>query len=282
MYQQRRRIGGAKPKRYGANSRASSRGTRVSASSYSRALKRPAASVSTGVPVELKSNDQSIHALFKYAANSVNTNVPYAAPPNNFVSAQSCHIHSIKRGTSSYNRIGRQVRLVSLHGKYFLELEGNTSGKPHTARVMFVLDRYPRSGTAATFNVVPYITDVLDLTTGQDNNVNGDAPYAFQNLSNTNRFRILHDKTIALNRSNYMKYQHGTVGAEVVAEAGSNEGYFVEFNVKINESAKYKEDADEGDYDKTDQGALIMLLINNNPTTGAEIRGSTRLRYTDA
>lgn len=288
MYQQRRRIGGAKPKRYGTNARSSSRGTRVPTSNYPRASKRTAPTLSTGIPVELKSSDQEIYATAKWSVNAA-TNVPYvggggggAPGANNFSASQSCHIHSIKRGTSSYNRIGRQIRLVSLHGRYSIKLIGNTSGQPETARVMFVLDRYPRAGTVGTYNVVPLTQDILDMTSGEDNAVNTRATFCFQNLSNTNRFRILHDKSIVLNRPSHMKYQHGPDGALVLSETGSNEGHFVEFNVKINESAKYKEDAEAGDYDKSDQGALLMLLLINDTLVEFHINGMTRLRYTDA
>lgn len=95
-------------------------------------------------------------------------------------------INLISAGTGESQRIGRKCKVTSIHLKGSIVFNDVTDANTTSdiVRVILYLDKQCNGATAA-------VADILDL--GQTTDV-----YAFRNLQNSSRFRVLYDKSYSM------------------------------------------------------------------------------------
>lgn len=121
-----------------------------------------------------------------------------------------------------------------------------------------------------------------------DTQANGDAPRAidilqsgtidsFRNMENASRFIVMKDKTITLNQQTRF-----TNGAN---EYAAEQERAIKFSWKGNMPIHYGTPTQPGDptvLDHIRSNNLCLLIIASNDTTGAQLSGHMRVKYTDS
>lgn len=95
-------------------------------------------------------------------------------------------LHHVAAGTGESNRVGRKITITSLHmrGNVYLPTTSNSGETSDVFRLVIYLDRHANGATAA-------VTDILETAD----------VFSFRNLVNSDRFKILHDKTITIDQN---------------------------------------------------------------------------------
>lgn len=158
----------------------------------------------------------------------------------------------ITAGAGESQRIGRKCKITSLHLKGRLILQQTTQNTvSNITRIIVYLDKQC-NGAAAT------VGDILDL--GQT-----DDYLAFRNLQNTQRFRILHDKTYTQN------YTAG--GGNGTASQYPETVRYFKLNINCNEQLEF--DGSTGaitDLTSNNFGILAIAETNNTSTIAYQYR----------
>ncbi len=167
-------------------------------------------------------------------------------------------LNLIPQGTTESNRIGRKCTIKSIHWRHNLQLpEIDADATPQeTGRIRLIMyqDKQCNGGAATT---------ALILNTSDVN--------SFHNLEEQGRFRILLDKTVAMN-----------------ATSGFSDGAGVASASAVNKYAVFKKKCTIPlEYSNTD-GALTGIRSNNvgilaisGGTATCDLSGRVRVRYSD-
>ena len=157
-------------------------------------------------------------------------------------------LNGMTRGDDISQRIGREVTLRSVQMTYQIGSKNNT-GLDQYVRAMLVYDSQANGGPT------PLISDILSASN----------TYAHRNLENRHRFKILYDRTIALNAS-------GEPGSRRVLKFYRRLNHPVTFNGNTG-----------GTIADIQTGALYFAAISSNPAGATDAFGlmQARVRYQD-
>lgn len=163
-------------------------------------------------------------------------------------------LNEIAQGAGESNRVGRKCTLKSIHLRGEFTLPAQTSATTSSERVRFIvyLDKQCNGATAA-------VTDILE-SGNQD---------SFLNLANKSRFRILGERTCALNA-------HGataTAGAYTFGEVVKN----FKMNLKCNLPLEF--DGATGAITELRSNNIRVLAISDSAVATCVFRW--RVRYAD-
>ena len=167
-------------------------------------------------------------------------------------------INGISQGTGETQRIGRKCTIKSINWRYTCVLKSQDAGaippKGDSIRAIMFLDKQA-NGTAAT------VTGILE----------SNEFLSFNNLSNSSRFVILHDKTITLNHQNL-----ASDGAAVVSSTNerSQHSFYSRCDIPIEFSSV------AGVMSEIRSNNLAILLVGQ--TGEMDFESKVRLRFTDA
>lgn len=164
-------------------------------------------------------------------------------------------INKIAQGTTEVQRDGRKCTISSIDWKYDLRLPERdavaTPEAPDVVRVIMYVDKQANGATAA-------VTDILETANYQ----------SFYNLANSQRFRILCDKTHNMNYSNL-----ASDGAGVVSSSGVVRSYTFHKSLKL----PLEFSATTGAITEIRSNNIGVLLISRNAVTG--FVSQLRLRF---
>jgi len=167
-------------------------------------------------------------------------------------------INLIATGTDYNNRIGRKVILKSVMVRALVspDIASNTTDD-QAIRCMLVYD-------AQTNSTLAGVNDILEA--GTTNNA-----YAFQNLNNRDRFKVLMDKTFA-------------TGKQVAASglAGSNTVHFIKKFKRLNHEVIFS--GTTAAIGSIQTGSLLWLVIGSSGAglTDGSVSWNSRIRFVDA
>lgn len=211
-------------------------------------------------------------------------------------------INLVQSGAGSWNRVGRQVRLLSVQYKFMLTQTwaGNTdpqklTKRPRTVRLVWVHDKAP-SGT------LPKKSDIFAFK----NQGGTEASHALcgLNYDNMQRFKIIRDhihvfspeqnsmeRVTGGNNANTLSNGSGIINTSVTSalvSGGDMRGRFVEGYIKLNIGTNYKSESNPMTIADISTGALYLIAMTTqgseeDPGIGvAAFNGNVRLNYYDA
>jgi len=160
-------------------------------------------------------------------------------------------LNGIQRGDDISNRIGRRITLrsIELRGYNYVT---TATGTDQIHRVMLVLDAQPNGAALTTAMVLETVSHLSP-----------------RNLENRMRFRILFDKTMALNSD---LANHEEPGARKIWKI------YKRFHIPVTFNA-----GDAGTIADITTNSLYLILIGSNAAgvTAGSFQGYSRLRFTD-
>ncbi|AXH76161.1 MAG: putative capsid protein [Circoviridae sp.] len=231
----------------------------------SKSYYRPTYIKTQRIHIETKSNDQPFN--FSPTSTGVSGNLT-----GEFKLGESVLIHQLERNNGSYGRVGNRVTLKNLfvNGQVQFNTNGGEAQKSPSLRVIFFIDKKPGDNP-------PSSSELLDLTGGPKNLTAVPDFYAYRNLPNVDRFRIIMDKRLSWNPSSLSQ------GTSNLLVPPKDLSFKIANNLK-DYQAMYKEDDLLGTYDKMTQGAICMMVLSDVETLSFDtinVKGNSRLRYTD-
>lgn len=166
--------------------------------------------------------------------------------------AVSTNLNVVAQGVGESQRIGRKITIRQIQGRMLVQCAASNAATAanDTLRVLLVQDRQANGATFA-------VTDVLQTASFQ----------AWRNLQNSNRFKVLLDKTITVN-------SYGGVVAATF-ESGRSTNFFIKCNIPI----EYDSTAATGAIatQRSNSLALVYLAEQSNVI----LTYNVRIRYTD-
>lgn len=167
----------------------------------------------------------------------------------------------IPRGPGPKDRIGNKIYIHSLNVFGVLRDPGGAFTTGQVARVMVVLDHQSNG-------VAPTIDEILDTTQATPDT------YAYRNLQNTTRFRVLMDKHIVQNRL------AGAYTGGAADWAGVKNVFRYNVNFKVPLKVEYKTSEINGFTSDIVYSNIWVVMINETGTSDW-VSVNTRIRYTD-
>ncbi len=166
-------------------------------------------------------------------------------------------INIIPQGVEEDGRVGRKCTITHINWRYNVSLleqdAGATPRNGDTVRVIMFLDKQANGATAA-------VTDILESADWQ----------SFNNLSNSGRFRTLHDKTYDLN---YLTLASDAAGVVSSAEVNIEDAFYKKCSIPIEFSAA------TGAITEIRSNNIGVLLISRSGAGG--FVSKIRLRFSD-
>ncbi len=162
-------------------------------------------------------------------------------------------VNIIPQGVTESDRVGRMCTIKSIGWRYRVSMPTiATLSSDDTVRVIMYLDKQANGATIGT-------TDLLETADFQ----------SFNNLSNSKRFRILHDKVYAMN----YRAGGGDGTANDAAPFGINATFFKKCNIPIEFSST------TGAIGEIRSNNIGVLLISEAGVAG--FNSKIRLRFSD-
>ncbi len=164
-------------------------------------------------------------------------------------------LNNIPAGTGESQRIGRKAVLRSFGIRFKIQLKSSASLLPNAVRFMLVLDKQA-NGTKALDS------EILDNGVTQDF-------FAFNRLSNKNRFRTLVDRMYAFNRT-----------AGVVAASADNlilDFVYKKLDIPVEFSGTTGVDTEI----RSNNLLMVLFVEDIIGTADCEFQAISRLRFTD-
>ncbi len=159
----------------------------------------------------------------------------------------------IPQGVTEKTRVGRKCTIKSIGWRYRVAMPTNaTMSSDDTVRVILYVDKQCNGATIGT-------TDLLETADFQ----------SFNNLANSQRFRVLHDKVYAMN----YRAGAGDGTANDVAPFGINATFFKKCNIPI------EYDSTTGAITEIKSNNIGVLLISQAGVAGFE--SQFRFRFSD-
>ncbi len=166
-------------------------------------------------------------------------------------------INFIAQGVSESQRIGRKCTIRAINWHWQLERgeidDAAALSTPNSVRVIMYQDKQANGATAV-------VTDVLESADFQ----------SFRNLSNSQRFVILYDKTITLNITNLASPSAADTSSSAVKRNGA---FYKKCNIPLEFNAA------AGNMAEIRSNNLGLLLISDDNDT--DINSKIRLRFSD-
>lgn len=167
----------------------------------------------------------------------------------------------IPNGNGATQRIGQKIRIVGLYckGMYLLNTGTQPSGTQIRVRCIVFIDKANNKSTSGPARDDILKTDDID---------------SFYNMERIQRFKILYDKTVALNQ--ITSAYDGTTGSAF----GSNVKNF-KISLKTNEIINY--DGTTGDQSELTNSNIGVAFVNTRPSNSQVIyaKMNWRLRFSD-
>lgn len=211
-------------------------------------------------------------------------------------------INLVQSGAGSWNRVGRQLRLLSMQYKFMLTQTwtGNTdptklTKRPRTVRLVWVHDKAP-SGT------LPKKSDIF----AYKNQGGTESSHALCGLNHDNiqRFKVIREhihvfspeqntmeRVTGGNNVNPLTNGSGNINTSVTSalvSGGDMRGRLVEGYIKLNIGTNYKSESNPMTIADISTGALYLIAMTTqgsgeDPGIGvASFAGNVRLNYYDA
>lgn len=172
-------------------------------------------------------------------------------------------LNNIEQGSGNNQRVGRQVRLHSLHVKIAFQ---TFTIDADIGRISIFWDMQHNSGETVLESPNLIFTDNPAYTSDV---------YGFRNLSNTKRFIMLWDKSFMLNSTAAYRDSSTTFSLQ--------KGRFFDLNIPLKgQTVNYE--GTGGSISEIATGVVYMLLQFTGGAgsgTQAVVKGGTRIRFTD-
>lgn len=214
----------------------------------------------TGSRVPLASRGYRLNPIEKKVFDVVTT----IYPANTTGSVTSMYQPTL--GTDFTNRVGRKTTIKSIQARGIVRVrlaESMASGvtSPQLIRWMMILDTQPNGA-------LPAVTDILAAS----------LPQSPLNLNNRDRFKVIIDKQWVLD-----PYEKSTTATQAIVST-TNQCRALKVYRKCNIETIFNA-TNGGSVADITSGAIIQLLIGNQPTDGAggpgEAAIQTRIRFQD-
>ncbi len=170
------------------------------------------------------------------------------------------NLNKVPIGNGESDRVGRRITVKEINVNMSVDLAATatiTAGS-QMVRILLVLDKQC-NGTPATW---------LQVFTDDDFHTS-------RNLSETNRFTVIKEKRLIMNRPN-----GNTAGS---ATGGYGEyARHVSFTARVNHRIEYGDTSTDGSIGTIRSNNFFMLVIMENADTGTITEGRVRIRYSDA
>ncbi len=167
-------------------------------------------------------------------------------------------INKIAQGVTESTRVGRKCTIKSINWRYQIKMPQRVDSAlgSDTVRVIMYLDKQANGAIAAS-------TDLLETADYQ----------SFNNLGNSGRFLVLHDKTVDMNAQN--GYGNGTTNAS--GELHHSFTFFKKCDIPIEFSST------AGAITEIRSNNIGVFLISKDGTsTGVSFDSKIRLRFSDS
>ncbi len=181
-----------------------------------------------------------------------------ATPVGSTISPTIFQLALVAAGTGEQQRIGRKSVFRMLMLRFMMNFDNPSADVgSQGVRVMLVVDKQ-------TNGVAAGISDIIDITGSQDF-------FAFNNLANKNRFRILMDRLYAFNRTAY------TGVSSLGFRTRIHDFFATKMEIPIEFSGV------TGAITEIRSNNLFMIIFNQNGAAGVAVDfvGKCRSRFTD-
>ncbi len=170
-------------------------------------------------------------------------------------------LNVIPQDVTEKTRVGRKVTIKSImwRGAFSTTAiaNGATVQNSEVVRVIIYLDKQCNGATAA-------VTDILESANFQ----------SYRNLSNSNRFVTLMDKTFVV----IPEPPCGTSAANDQGQRTTNKTFYKKCNIKL----EYDDSAQTGAIGTIRSNNIGMLVISRSSATNVGMAGKVRMRFSDS